>query len=153
MILFHLYDIILTSQLDVPGSQPTLVHIPHLLPSDSFQSLLPSSHPKRVPRRFSSIPRFLASCFSRKYHCNSYKEMCLHITTVWLGIRLVTIIHHSCLHSLENPCWGHSSCSHFFLLLFSSLQIPTPLPTRFLPFIQQFVLSPTAKTRNGVSGP
>lgn len=75
MILFHLYSTIPPSQSEAPGPQtpPPLAHIPHLLPSDSFQSLLPSSHPETVSSWFSSIRSFLASCSSsRNDHSNSY---------------------------------------------------------------------------------
>lgn len=104
-----------------------LAHIPHLSPSDSFQSLLPSSHPETVPSQFSSIPSFLAGCFSsRKNHSNSSS---LSVFTCYnrMAGNKISNDPSSFLSPFSEASFGHSSCSHFFSLLFSGLQIPTPL--------------------------
>lgn len=48
-ILFHFYGIIPTSQFEAPEPHVPLAHIPNFSPSDSFLSLLPSSHSETVP--------------------------------------------------------------------------------------------------------
>lgn len=48
-ILFHFCGIIPTSQFEAPEPHVPLAHIPSFSPSDSFQSLLPSSQPETVP--------------------------------------------------------------------------------------------------------
>lgn len=61
--------------------------------------------------------------------------MCLHVTTGWLAVRLVTIIRRSCLHSLKHPSFG--TCQ-LFPLLVTFLQSPDPKAPALLGFYHSY---------------
>lgn len=120
MILFHFCGIIPTSQFEAPEPHVPLAHIPNFSPSDSFQSLLPSSHPETVPP--AQVFQLAASPPERTTVVPVF-FMHLYVTTGWPAVRLVATIDCPYLHPTKHPSFG---TFQFFPHLVTVLRPPDP---------------------------
>ena len=138
------------SDFPVWSSGTTTLSLP-IFPTSCHLTASKVCSPETVPSWFSPIPSFAAGCFSsRKNHTNSHF---LYVFTCYdrMAGSKISNDYSSFLPPFSEASFVRDipvvpTC--YFSLVSRSQH---PCPTKFLPFIRQFVLSHTTKTRSGVS--